>query len=369
MTGLGDRRILLALATAAGGTGEHVRSLAKGLVQRGAAVTIAGPAPTAERFGFATTGARFVPIDIIDRPRPGRDGRTMARLRKLAAGADVVHAHGLRIGGLTVIALAGRRGGRRPPVVVTVHNAVPAGPTAGVIYAALERVVARGATLVLAVSPDLMERAARRGAKNVELGVVPAAPPMAWNADPARARRDLGVTGEPLVVAVGRLAEQKGFATLLDAAATWASRPIPPLVLIAGEGPLESSLRSRIEAENLPVRLLGFRRDVPDLLAAADVLVLPSGWEGQPLILQEMLRAGRPIVATRVGGVPNLVGDAGILVPAGDAIALGRAVETVLDDADLAQRLARSAADRAVHLPTEDDAVDQMEAIYLRLLR
>ncbi len=358
-------RVALVLATSAGGVGRHVRSVAAELRGRGADVTVLGPASAEALFGFADTGAAFVPVEIADRPRPVADARAVARLRRLTRDADVVHAHGLRAGGLAALARLGAAG---PPLVVTLHNAAIAGGLTGAAYATLERVVARGATEVLAVSPDLEERMRALGARSVRPALVPA-PPGPRPADPdaaARIRAELGADARPLVVAAVRLAEQKGLPTLLDAAAGWARRTPTPLVAIAGDGPLEAELRERIDAEGLPVRLLGRRDDVPDLLAAADVAVLPSVWEGQPLVVQEILRAGRPLVATRVGGVPGMVGGAALLVPPRDAAELGRAVSRVLDDPGLAARLAAAATERAGRLPDEEDAVDQLTAVYAR---
>ncbi|MFB9840051.1 glycosyltransferase family 4 protein, partial [Actinoallomurus acaciae] len=146
----------------------------------------------------------------------------------------------------------------------------------------------------------------------------------------------------------------------------WARRTPAPLVAIAGDGPLEAPLRARIEAETLPVRLLGRRSDVPELLAAADVAVVSSVWEGQPLIIQEVLRAGRPLVATRVGGIPGMVGEAAVLVPSGDETALETAVTRILDNPELAERLASSASRQALRLPTEEDAIDQLTQVYAR---
>jgi glycosyltransferase involved in cell wall biosynthesis len=104
---------------------------------------------------------------------------------------------------------------------------------------------------------------------------------------------------------------------------------------------------------------------VPALLASAAVFVLPSVWEGQPLILQEALRAGVPIVATAVGGTPVLTGeDAAVLVPPGDAPRLADAVRAVLTDEVLAARLRKAAANRVRALPTEDDAVTAALAEY-----
>ncbi|GAA2159302.1 glycosyltransferase [Actinomadura napierensis] len=385
-------RVALVLGTSAGGVGRHVRSLAAGLAGRGARVLVCGPAATEELFGFGAAGVRFEEVDLADRPRPVSDARAVARLRKLLRGADVVHAHGLRAGALAVAACARvapgplrfSRGG--PPLVVTLHNAVIAGGRTAAIYGALERVVARGAAQVLGVSPDLEERMRSLGARSVGHALVPAPAPRVQPGPAVLAdlRAELGVGERPMILTVARLAEQKGLPTLLDAARGWTGRTPPPLVAIAGDGPLEEELRARIEAEDLPVRLLGRRSDVPALLAAADVAVVPSVWEGQPLIVQEILRAGRPLVAARVGGIPGMVGaggrpagggallqgpesEAALLVPSGDADALSRAVGRILDDPALAVRLGAAAAQRAARLPREDDAVDQLAALYREL--
>ncbi len=106
-----------------------------------------------------------------------------------------------------------------------------------------------------------------------------------------------------------------------------------------------------------------------ELLAAAAVFVLPSRWEGQPLILQEALRAGAAIVATRVGGIPDLVGDdAAVLVRPGDAQALAAAVRAVLADPPLAARLRAAAAVRGAALPTAADAIAAALAAYAQAL-
>jgi glycosyltransferase involved in cell wall biosynthesis len=116
------------------------------------------------------------------------------------------------------------------------------------------------------------------------------------------------------------------------------------------------------------VRFLGQRRDVAALLAAADVVVVPSLWEGQPLIVQEALRAGRPIVATRAGGIPDLTGeDAALLVRPGDPAELAAAVRRVLTDRALARRLTAAALERARSLPSENDAVEAALAVYRHL--
>jgi glycosyltransferase involved in cell wall biosynthesis len=112
---------------------------------------------------------------------------------------------------------------------------------------------------------------------------------------------------------------------------------------------------------------LGRRDDVPALLAACDVFVLPSRWEGQPLVLQEALRAGAAIVASRAGGIPELAGpEAACLVAPGDAAQLAAGVRAVLLDQSLGARLRAAALRRAGELPTEADAIAAVLASYGR---
>lgn len=261
----------------------------------------------------------------------------------------------------------GRSGGGRvrygPALLVTVHNAPPVAARAAAIYALLERLVARRADAVLCVSSDLSARMRRVGAEDVALAVVPA-PALAEPAAPA----ELGAAGRPVVLAAGRLTGQKGFDTLLAAAVHWRDRQPQPLLVIAGDGPLAGELTGLARELGVTARFLGDRDDVPALLAAADVFVLPSRWEGQPLILQEALRAARPTVAADVGGVSYLTGpDAALLVPPEDPAALAEAVLRVLDDQDLAARLAAAALARAARLPSDVDAAQAALAVYRRL--
>ena len=366
---LHGRRIVEVLATSAGGVGRHVKTLVPELAAAGAHVRVCGAPPTEELFGFTAAGAEFRPVGISAGLAPVADARAVLQLRAAVAGADLVHAHGLRAG---LVAAAARRlsGERDRPLVLTLHNALlhEAGALRRAL-AAVEAMTIRGADLVLAVSSDLADNARRTGATDVR--VAPAlAPPLA----PARRTRDevraeLGVDdGRPLVLAIGRLHPQKGYDVLFDAAGRWTSRQPPPFVAVAGNGPLEEELAGRIAGERLPVRLLGRREDVPDLLGAADVCVLPSRWEGSPFTAQEALRAGTPLVSTRAGGVPELVGDAADLVPVGDAGALADAVARVLDDPEHAAQLADAGRRRAATWPDEAGAARRIVAVYRELL-
>jgi glycosyltransferase involved in cell wall biosynthesis len=380
-------KLALVLGTSTGGTARHVRMLAAGCAARGLRVEVFGPAQAERDFGFGGAvgdpvagRVEFTAVDIADRPRVAGDLRAIARLRRLlqAWRPDVAHAHGLRAGALTAIAVAFIRPtvhDAKPALIVTVHNAPPAGGTASAIYRILELIVARNADSVLCVSADLEDRMRAAGARRVGHAVVPA--PVASPAPDVSAethtavRAEFGAAaGQAIVLAVGRLAGQKGFGLLLDAATRWRSRQPEPLLVIAGEGPLAGELEARATSLGLTVRFIGHRSDVPALLAAADVFVLPSTWEGQALILQEALRAVVPIVATRVGGNPEVAGeDAAILVPPGDAQALADAVRAVLGDPALAARLRKAAAARAHDLPDEDAAVAAALAEYRRVAR
>jgi glycosyltransferase involved in cell wall biosynthesis len=376
-------RISYLLAASDGGTGRHVAMLADGCAARGATVHVYGPA--AARAGLAQAGGAqpgwdLSVVDIAAGPRPARDLAAVLRLRRLVARdrPGVLHAHGLRAGALAALALA-VPGTPRTMLAVTVHNAPPAAGPAAAVYAGLELIVARRADAVLTVSGDLAARMSRRGARLAGRALVPA--PAAAAASPAEIaalRRELaggesggGESGgrEPggpqIVLGVGRLAAQKGFGTLIQAAGRWQRRPVVPLVIIAGAGPLDAELRHQAGLAGVAVRFLGPRRDVPALLGAADVVVVPSTWEGQPLVVQEALRAGRPLVATRVGGMADLTGDDGaVLVPPGDPGALAAAVTRILDDPEAAARLAAAARGQAALLPTETAAVDQVLDVY-----
>jgi glycosyltransferase involved in cell wall biosynthesis len=173
--------------------------------------------------------------------------------------------------------------------------------------------------------------------------------------------------GRPLVLAIGRLAPQKGFATLLHAAIAWQHLTPRPRLLIAGDGPLRPALEAQAARLKVDAEFPGHRGDVPELLAGASVFVMPSLWEGQSLALQEALRAGVPIVASRAGGIPDLTGDAAaLLVEPGNAEQLGESVLSVLENSDLAGRLRRAARRRAAALPAEADAVTAVLAAYSR---
>lgn len=373
--------VLLVTAVVGGGVGRHVQQLCRGLSACGHRVVVACPASVADQFRLAEHGARVEPLELGSRPSPRADLAAIRRLRALARPAQVVHAHGMRAGGAAALA----RGRGAPPLVVTLHNAVPEGPS-GWVYAALETAVLRRADLVLGVSPDLVDRAASRGRPGlaVDLAVVPAdARPLdeiARRDARAGLRAALGLPpegGPGVVLAAGRLSAQKRLDRLVRAHQLIDGRARgrgedPPVLVLAGDGPQLPDLRELIGRGSGDVRLLGHREDVPVLMAGADVVVSTSGWEGQPLGLQEALAAGAAIVATDVGGTAVVLGGAGRLVDgAEDGVVerVARAVEEVLEDPSLAADLRRAALARAARLPTVDDAVEAALTAYRWVLR
>lgn len=355
------------LATSTGGVGAHVRDLTRGLVGAGATVTVCGPAATQSRFRFTEVGAAFVPVEISAAAQPS-DARAVAALRRAVVAADprVVHAHGLRAGLVAVLACRSRS--HRRPLVVTLHNAVLARGLRGGASRLAERMVARNADVVLGASADLVARAEAVGAADARFVPVAApalAPPRRGR---AAVRAELGVPEDtPLVLSVGRLHPQKGYDVLVTAAARWRARRPVPKVVIAGDGPAYLSLTARISQTRAPVTLLGHRDDVPDLLAAADLAVVTSVWEARQLFAQEALRAGVPLVATAVGGLPELVGDAAVLVPPGDVDSFDRAVQAMLDDPAARAAYAARAVRRAADWPTSVQTLAEVTAVYSEL--
>ena len=165
-------------------------------------------------------------------------------------------------------------------------------------------------------------------------------------------RSELGLSpGDRLLLAVGNLYPVKGHGDLVSAVARLAARYPGLHVAIAGRGELADTLSRDARARSVGnrVHLLGLRNDVADLLASADVFVLPSHNEGLPLALLEAMFAGLPIVATRVGEVPAALADgtAGLLVEPGQPEQLAAAIERIVSDAELARTLGERARARA----------------------
>jgi glycosyltransferase involved in cell wall biosynthesis len=169
-------------------------------------------------------------------------------------------------------------------------------------------------------------------------------------------------------VVAGRLEEQKGHAVLFDALAEVRKRGLDFTLALAGDGRLRGELEQRAEQLGLGnrIRFLGTLDDVGPLLAAADAVVLPSLWEGLPLVLLEAMVRSRPIVATNVGGVPEAIdnGVHGVLVPPGEALALADELERFHRKTERAVRLGRAAGERVRRDFLWQAVAEGFEAVY-----
>ena len=266
---------------------------------------------------------------------------------------DLVHAH-LAYASLWGLA-AGRLTGR--PVVVTLHTRPPAAP-------AWSREGIRRRLLIAAgLEPERIEV--------VHNGVEPPAP---GGEEAARAlRRELGGAPDaPLVVTVSVLREGKGLEVLLDAVSAVVAAHPRARFAIVGDGPARAELQARSAAGGAAgaVAWPGFRRDVPDLLAAADLFVLPSHDDAFPTALLEAMAARLPVVATRTGGIPEIVeeGATGRLVPPGDAAALARAVSELLADPAARRSLGEAGQRRARERFSTSAWLGRLERVYGEVL-
>jgi len=349
-------RIVQVIATTTGGTGAHVQVLTEHLVDAGARVMVIGPQQADDQFQFDEIGATFQPTPIGSLPHP-RDAVTLRKLRRLTRSADLVHAHSLRAGALAGLAIP-----RQVPFVMTRHNLILATGPSRYVHEALERYTARRVNVTMCVSADLVEAVRQAGGDDVRRTFVTAPRMKEPRRDRETVRKDLGVDKQPLVLAVGRLHGQKDFPTLIAAARRLSDLDPRPEFVIAGDGPDRDRLQELIR--DAPVRLLGESDDVPGLLQAADVLAMTSVWEAGSLAVQEGMRAGLPFVGTRVGAIPDLVADAGLLVRPHDDRALASQIKRVLEEPGLAKDLRDRALRRAAALPTDDDVVAQVVAAY-----
>jgi glycosyltransferase involved in cell wall biosynthesis len=274
---------------------------------------------------------------------------------------------------------AGKAG--TPVVVHTIHGIHYLhyrNPVLKRIYIGLERAMSRTTSAVVCVSASDLDQARKYRLAPAErlrliLNGVEIVDPAS---DPDRDRRieELRLRlklRSPVIGSVARLHRQKGVGNLIRAAEPiLRARPEATIVVVGG-GPLESRLRTEIAKRGLDRRviLLGERTDAADLLSMFDVFVLPSLWEGLPLVLIEAAALGKPIAATDIDGTREILrdGETGLLFRPNDPAALAEAVLRLLGDADLARRLGDRARRDIPPAFTVGRMVEETERLYLDL--
>lgn len=383
--GNGIRLLLVVTRMDVGGVPGHVLTVLDGLCGRGYHVTLAcAECHSDHRAALQRMGVRLVQLPMKRLLSPLADVRALAALVRLIRRErfQVVHTHmskGALLGGIAA------RIADAPVVVNTAHNlgaiAMPRawvralfrvydrwllGTTTDAVITVTERV--RDAVVAQRILP-----AARVHA--IANGIVAA--PRASEAQRQQARRalrrEIGAADDaPVIGCVARLVWFKGLDTLVDALPA-VLRVCPDVqVAVAGDGPLRAELAARAAALGVADRLhlLGERNDVPQLLRGFDLFVLPSVSEGMPLTILEAMGAGLPVVATAVGGVPELMvaAETGLLVPPGDAVALALALLRLLRDAPLRRRMGDNGRRRLLSDFSADAMVAATDALLRRLL-
>jgi glycosyltransferase involved in cell wall biosynthesis len=283
---------------------------------------------------------------------------------------DVVHTHlfGSNVWGSLIARLAGV-----PVVIAHEHSWSYEGRP--LRQFADREIIARAADAFLVVSREdrrrmiEVERIDPEVIRLMPNGIAPLPP-----ADGRRLRAELGIAdGVPVIATVSVLRRAKALDVLLDAVARLLPSFPEVQVLIAGSGPQRVPLEGLISELGLEdnVRLLGHRGDVPDLLDALDVAVNSSDNEGSPLAVMEYMAAGKPVVATRVGGVPDLIDDGvtGLMVERRDPAALAAALGRLLDDRELRAAMGARGAERQRQEFSAEAMVGRTEDLYEELYR
>ena len=340
------RRVLEVLGPSTGGIRRHVAALAQHLPESSWETDIAGPRDVMEGLVPAFAAGHVATLDVpasfgAIAHRPDRLVNAARGLRRLARPVEVVHAHGLKAGLLATSACTGR------PLVLTVHNVV------------LDEVTGRGATVMRRVERAVISRADQVicGSADIAAMFTDLVPSdrLRWitpaSADPVVHRRAAEVRAahgiaadDQMIVAVTRLHPQKNLSLMISAFARVADDHPRARLLIVGDGPMRSALQDEIDRLGMAPRvtLAGHADNPADEMAAADIVALSSSWEGVPLAAAEALQLGRPLVMTAVGTIGVQMerdGVGGIAVPPDDVDGFAAALDALLGDRDLAERL------------------------------
>jgi glycogen(starch) synthase len=357
-----------------GGMQNHTAELTRALDRRGVLQTVLTTrpptAPHLQRLGDHTRVIRVgLPVRLF-RQLYAPQAAVLAPI--LAARADVVHVHlGEDLAVLPLGVAAARL--HHLPLVLTLHTSLRHTLAVSDLRSAvlkalggqIERWGEHSAEAVLVITPRLYRLLASEGVEENRIHLIP--PGVNPSLFEGPFEDPFSGVGKPRVLFVGRLAPQKGIRTLV--AAVGLIKDPSARVLLVGDGPKRKALER--EAERLGVddrlRFVGFiaHDRLPAVLAHADLLVLPSLYEELGTVLLEAMQAGLPIVASKTGGIPDVIEDGvnGLLVPPGDPEALARAIDRILSDRDLARRLSEGAHQRGKDYDWEVLA-EQVLAVY-----
>ena len=370
-----------------GGPALHVTYLARGLAERGYETTlVAGDVARGEAsmsFVAEQAGVEIVTLPGLSRElSPVRDALAAFRLARLIRKLrpDVVHTHTAKAGavGRTAALLAWPR---RPVVVHTFHGHVLRGyfGTGGtLVFRAIETLLARASDRLIAVSPEVRDElvalhvATRERFSVVRLGI-DLEPRVRFDGDPDEVRRRHGIPEGKFVVGwFGRMTAVKRTDDLLTMLAGVRERGVDALLLLVGDGDDRERLEQRAHDLGLArsCLFLGYQEDVAPWYAICDAVVLTSASEGTPVTIIEALAAGRPVVATKVGGVPDVVdeGETGFLVRPHDTHALAERLEILAGDPVRRRAMGELGRARMLERYAVGRLVDDVDALYRELL-
>lgn len=345
----------------------HVRSLLQNLDPQCFEARLYAP----QELEFITyqTGTRFTPIDIAAGWNLFSDASLIRGLAHILREnpTHLLHAHGLRAAwvGVQVARLAGI------PAIFTAHNLVTElGRVQRFVLCRMGRLASR----IIAVSQAVKETLIAAGLPGEKIVVIPNGISLAPFETPGSretVRAKYGIPPDaPLVVAIGRLAPEKGFDVLLDALEHLQARFPDVHCILAGTGPEENTLRARADLQKVRVVMPGFVEDTASLLAAADVVAVPSRQEGQGIVALEAMAARKPVVASYVGGLPETIlgGETGLLVPPESPQELAGALTALLTDSERRAAMGEAGRKRVEAEFTVETMVRRIEAVYREVI-
>jgi glycosyltransferase involved in cell wall biosynthesis len=371
-----------------GGPAIHVANLAAGLQTRGYQTTLVSGSLARGEDSMAFLAERLG-VSVVSVPEIQRevsaihDVRSALRVASLIRSErpHVLHTHTAKAGAIARAA-AMLAGDARPPIVVhTFHGHVLKGyfgPTRTAFFRRVEQTLARTADVLVAVSPEVRDELVQLGvAPREKFAVIRLGIPLEERlGDPtadADYRRLYGIPSGAFVVGwVGRMTGVKDTGAVLDIVHATRRHGVDAVLCMVGDGPDRTRLEQR--AHELGIArscyFVGYQEDVAGYYRLFDAFVLPSVNEGTPVSAIEALASGTPVVANRVGGVPDVVRDGvdGYLVEHGDVTGAGRRVAALAEDAKLRKRLGDAGRARVLERYAVSRLVDDVDRLYRALL-